>query len=438
MFGGLRHRDLRGLLGLAVLIAAIAAGTAMALAADGSGATSAKPASAGGGSQAERPRPSPLRDVLAVSNNWDGTVDLVDPRTFKRLKRLNIVPDYDQRVMEIATNPVDLAFFIGIRNQIGEGHDQLADDAFTSPDGRFLYVSRPSFADVVAINMRTGKIKWRFLMDGQRSDHMAISRNGRRVLVSDSTANKVHAIDTATGRSLGSFPSGDSPHENNFSKDQRRIIHASIGRVYTPTDDPDLAASKGVEVFEIVNARTLKVIKKLNMGEELDRAGYPDMSAAVRPMTFSRDERFVYFQVSFFHGFVEYDLKHFKVRRVVPLPIADHTKDTPREDYLLDSAHHGIAMNPQGTKLCVAGTMSDYAAIVSRKTLRYKIIRLGIGAKPYWSTPSADGRYCFVSISGQDAVAVISYARERKVATFRVGDHPQRMRVGVIRRAFLR
>ena len=59
----------------------------------------------------------------------------------------------------------------------------------------------------------------------------------------------------------------------------------------------------------------------------------------------------------------------------------------PREQYLLDSAHHGIAMNPEGTRLCVAGTMSDYAAIVERDTFAYKLIHGG--TKPYWSTNSA-------------------------------------------------
>ena len=40
-------------------------------------------------------------------------------------------------------------------------------------DGRFVYFSRPSFADVVAINLKTGKIAWRVKVDGYRADHMA-------------------------------------------------------------------------------------------------------------------------------------------------------------------------------------------------------------------------------------------------------------------------
>jgi YVTN family beta-propeller protein len=263
---------------------------------------------------------------------------------------------------------------------------------------------------------------------------MAISPDGKQLAVSASTANIVHVIDTKTGEEVGSFPSGDSPHENNYSKDGELIYHASIGRVYTPTDDPALDTSKGERYFEIVDADTLEVLRRIDMGKELARAGYPHMSAAVRPMALSPSERFVYFQVSFFHGFVEYDLKKEKVLRIAHLPIAKKVRDLPREQYLLDSAHHGIAMNGAGTRLCVAGTMSDYAAIVSRRSFRYKLIKSG--KKPYWSTNNGNGRYCFVSWSGSDRISVISYKKRKEIARVPVGDHPQRMRMGTVRRSW--
>jgi YVTN family beta-propeller protein len=171
------------------------------------------------------------------------------------------------------------------------------------------------------------------------------------------------------------------------------------------------------------------------MGDKLAEAGYPNMSSAVRPMTLSPDERYVYFQLSFLHGFVEYDLRQDRVLRVAQLPLSEEAKQLRRDEYVLDSAHHGLAMDPTGTKLCVAGTMSDYAAIVSRAGFAYRI--LPVGHKPYWVTNSSDGRYCFVSLSGDDRVSVISYATELQVAQVPVGDHPQRMRMGVIRRSFL-
>ncbi|MFL5781317.1 MAG: serine/threonine protein kinase [Thermoleophilaceae bacterium] len=378
---------------------------------------------------------SKTRPVLVVSNNWAGTADFVDPKRFKRLFRLNIVPDRQQRLSEIMLAPDRQAYFLAIRQQIGEGHDQLVDDSFTSPNGRYLYVSRPSFADVVAFDLKTRKIVWRVPVMGYRADHMAISRNGRKLLVSASTANIVHVIDTRKGKIVANFPSGDSPHESNFSRDDSRIFHASIGRVYTPADDPSMEASKGDARFEIVDARTYKIRRLIDMNKKLEEFGRPDMSGAVRPMALSPDEHFVYFQVSFFHGFVEYDLRKDRVTRLANLPLSEEAAHLRRDQYLLDSAHHGLAINPQGTKLCSAGTMSNYAAITSRRTFSAKIIPVGI--RPYWATNSADGRYCFVSVAGNDRVAVISYKTEEKVATIRVGDHPQRMRMGRVRKAFV-
>jgi hypothetical protein len=379
------------------------------------------------------PSAAKLREVLVVSNNWDGTADFIDTRTFKRVKRLNIIPDEEERVAEIQSDPEDFGYFLAIRQLVGEGHHQYVDDSFTSPNGRYLYVSRPSFADVVAFDLKTDKIVWRVAVEGNRADHMAISPDGSRLLVSASTARKVHEIDTRMGVITRSFESGDQPHENNYSKDGSTIFHASIGTVYTPTDQPEFDDTKGDRWFEVVDNRTFEVKKRIDIGEKLAEAGYPDQSSAVRPMAISPNERYFYFQISFLHGFVEYDLKRDKVLRVKELP---DRSGVPREEYLLDSAHHGLAMNPRGRKLCAAGTMDGYAAIVRRKSFRHKLIE--VGDTPYWATNSGDGRFCFMSISGDDRVSVISYRRERQVRRIKVGDHPQRMRVGAIRERYLR
>jgi DNA-binding beta-propeller fold protein YncE len=386
------------------------------------------------------PGPSGVVPVLFVGNNWDGTADVIRQGgtarrpTFTRVSRLNIIPDIQERMVEIATDPVRLAYFLAIRQFVGEGHDQYVDDMFSSHDGRLLVVSRPSLADVVALDLNTGAIVWRFRVAGQRSDHMAMSPDGRRVAVSASTGNVVHILDTFTGQEVGRFPSGDSPHENNYSGDGQRIYHASIGLVYTPADQPQFDSTKGDRRFQIVDANTNQIIKQLDMGQKLEEAGYPDMSAAVRPMALTQGETMVYFQVSFFHGFVEYDFAQDRVTRVANLP--NEVPHIPREEYLLDSAHHGIAMNPEDTRLCVAGTMSDYAAIVERDTFEYTLIHGG--TKPYWSTNSADGRYCFVSWSGDDKISAISYRTKAEVAQIPVGDHPQRMRIGNVTRSWLR
>jgi len=379
--------------------------------------------------------PADAVDVMFIGNNWDGTADIVDAKTFKKIRRLDLIPDKAARMAEIQADPVRLGYYLGIKQLVGEGHDQYTDDMFSTHDGRLLAVSRPSFADVIGLDIKSRKIVWRFKMEGQRTDHMGVSPDGKRLLVSDSTANKVHELNIRTGQKLREFPSGDTPHENNYTKKGDRIFHASIGRVFVPADESPLGENgkivKGEQVFQIVDNKSFNILKRWDMGQKLDEAGYPGMSSAVRPMAVAPGERFVYLQVSYFHGFVEFDARGAgKVTRLAHLPMSDAAKKLSRSEYVLNSAHHGLAMNPEGTKLCAAGTMSNYAAIVNRKTFSYKI--LPVGDKPYWSTNGHDGKTCWVSVAGNDTVVVIDYAKEKIIKRIPVGDHPQRVREGKV------
>jgi DNA-binding beta-propeller fold protein YncE len=384
---------------------------------------------------------------------------------------VNLIPDKAEELQAILLDPVALVYYLAVQQGPGEGHDQYVDDMFTTNDGRYLAVSRPSFADVVWIDIAkavAGRpaaevIVHEEQLDGHRSDHMGLSPDGRRLLVSDSTAAQVieysmvnetlpNGTKVSLGQRLRTFVSGETPHENNYTDDGARIFHASIGKVYTPGDDPLLDVLKGDRWFQIVRNSDFTVTQRWDMGKELKEAGFPGMSAAVRPMALAPDQRFVYFQVSFFHGLVEFDTlapdrnglvdytaggitepRTGAVKRVVPLP--NRVPTMAREQYVNDSAHHGLSMDATGRTLCAAGTMDDYAALVDRKTMSYKIFDTASTGhdylKPYWTTEGL-GNTCWISLSGSDSVAVLDFATKRELAYLPVGDHPQRVRAGVV------
>jgi hypothetical protein len=462
---------------LAVALCLMATGLVPAVSpASAAPATAAAPASA----------PVQLRDVMFVGNNWAGTATVVDARSLTVLRSgVDLIPDKAEELQAIYLDPVALAFYLAVQQGPGEGHDQYVDDMFTTNDGKYLAVSRPSFADVVWVDIARAvqgapaaeMIVHEEQMDGYRSDHMGLSPDGRRLLVSDSTEAQVieysmvdetlpDGTQVTLGQRLRTFESGETPHESNYSRDGSRIFHASIGKVYTPGDATSIGpvdltdvhdVLKGDRWFQIVRNSDFAVTQRWDMGKELDEAGHPGMSAAVRPMAIAPDERFVYFQVSFFHGLVEFDTlapdrnllvdytagtipepRTGAVKRVVNLP--NRVPDMPREQYVNDSAHHGLSIDATGRTLCAAGTMDDYAALVDRRTMTYKIFDTATTGheylKPYWTTEGL-GNTCWISLSGSDSVAVLDFETKKELAYLPVGDHPQRVRAGVVPEAVI-
>ncbi|TCB54573.1 YncE family protein [Acinetobacter terrestris] len=377
---------------------------------------------------ATMPVPPNSQQVFFVGNNWDGTVTVIRPSgDFGKIGVINMIPDRKERLKEIHLNPIKLIAYTYIQATAGEGNDQLVDDMYSTPDGKSVVASRPSFADVVSINIATGQINWRTPVEGFRADHMAVSPDGQRLAVSASSGNVVHVLDINTGKELGRFATGDKPHENIFFSGGSKILNSAIGNVETSMDASWQDFTKGKRSITIADANTFKVIKKIDFRPALDVFGRKDLSNAVRPIVFSKDESKIYAQVSFFNGLVEYDLNQDKVTRIGQLP-GSSTIPSNRTKYVNDSRHHGLSISADGDKLCVAGTMDDYATIVDRSTL--KAAKLIPAGKPYWATQSADGKSCVISESEADVVTVIDFATGEKVLSVPVGNHPQRVRIG--------
>ena len=393
-------------------------------------AVTALSASVAQAASTEMPAPANSKQVFFVGNNWDGTVTVIRPSgDFGKIGVVNMIPDRKQRLLEIHLNPIKLIAYTYIQQTAGEGNDQLVDDMYSTPDGQSIVASRPSFADVVSINIKTGKINWRTPVEGFRADHMAVSPDGQRVAVSASSGNVVHVLDIHTGKELGRFATGDKPHENIYFANGSKILNSAIGNVETSLDAQWQDFTKGKRYITIADANTYKVLKKIDLRPALDAFGRKDLSNSVRPMVFSKDESKLYAQVSFFNGLVEYDLNQDKITRIAQLP-GSSTIPKDRSKWVNDSRHHGLSISADGEKLCVAGTMDDYATIVDRRTLQAtKLIPAG---KPYWATRSPDGKSCVISESETDVVTVIDFATGEKVRSVPVGNHPQRVRVGYV------
>lgn len=371
----------------------------------------------GSAAPAERDGADGRREVVFVANAEGGTVTIVDAHTFRSLSEIDVLPDgEDARPTE--DDPVQA--LVGQRLAEAAGGDNFAQDQDLSPDGLTLYVSRGHRGDVAAFDLSTGGMRWKLSIPGFRADHMTLSPDGAYLYVSALTDDHVQVVDTRTVEIIGTIPTGEWPHDDHLSHDGRRLYNGSIGNIITPWEVREQRVANPLTPspyqLTVADAFTFEVLRTY------------DFDRGIRPFLITDDETRMYAQLSELHGLIEYDLVEGRELRRLELPIDEGVTE---DDYSFEAPHHGLAMTPDGSRLCAAGRASDYVAIVETAALE-PIAITEVGDAPSWAVTGPDGRTCFVANTRDDTLSVIAYADGRELARIEVGDGPKHLEVGAI------
>ena len=368
-------------------------------------------------------------DVLIVGNAQDGTVSFIDTETLTNIGTVDTYPDRTRMKFLIHANPVRaIAYQVVKRKQLLHhfepgGGDRFVDDVFLSPDGRTLYVSRSNLGDVAAFDLskEDHPIIWRRFVAGFKADHAAISPDGKRLVVSATSANKAQIFDAKTGKVIKSFKTGTYPHQNDYSHDGKYIYNSSIGDVGYKSVPYEKNKKKGRKLLVKVNADDGAIVDTW------------EFEYGIRPNIITPDDKTLYTQLSYLNGVVKYDLENKKEisRNVQPLSDFALTTYKNKNEYPHDSAHHGLALSGDGKTLCDCGTIGNTVAMIDAETMETKTM-VDVGLVPYWASTGHKGKLCFVSMSGDDEVAVLDYEHGQVLANIPVGHFPQRSRLGRI------
>ena len=361
------------------------------------------------------------KKILVVGDSAGGTLSFVDESTLTRLGYVNAIPDVKERLAEMdiirrATYEVAKAT---------KGGDRFVDDIAVSLDGKTVFISRSNLSDVIAIDLSSPdhRILWRFPIPGINADHMGISPDGKHIAVSATSDGHFFVIDTATGKQVAKVPTGAFPHQNDYSPDGKYIYNSSLGIIPLPYA---LNALKGRKQMTVVDAQTFKVVNKWTL------------PYGIRPNVITRDGKITYLQMSYLNGYAKVDMATGKVLNKVEIPMSAYAKANfkTKDDFPLNSAFHGMAINGAESKLCMAGTIDNYIVVASVPSMTTDRI-IPSGSKHYWASTRSDGTRCYVSNSESNDLSVVDFESATEVARIKVGQYPQRSRLANVPPAIL-
>ncbi len=329
-------------------------------------------------------------DAIFVGNNKGGTVSIINTKNLIVEKTIDIAPERNAKIKQTFKNKI-------VNKKIGR---KYVDDIDILPDGTTMVVSRPYFMDIAAFDLNSGQQIWKILLK-KRPDHQVMTKDGKYLYVSLLVSKKGVKIDLENQKILSYYKTGKRPHSIVLNEDETTLYNGSL---------------KGNDIV-LIDTRSL---------ERKDHLPFP---AGVRPFKISDDEKSIYAQLSYCHCIVEYSIEKKEIIRKIELPVPEFVEDIPLKNYPFEAAHHGIGIDKTKNFMSIAGTVSNYIALLSFPELNF-VKKFNVGIEPSWITNGFNDEQFFVSSRGTDSVFVFSYKTQELIKEIKVGKYPQRMTKG--------
>jgi phospholipase C len=210
---------------------------------------------------------------------------------------------------------------------------------------------------------------------------VAATPDGSEVWVTESGANSVSVISTATKTITGTVVVGVYPHGIAITPDGKTAHVANTG----PNTGPG-----GSYILSVIDVASQTVTGTITVGE------------APQVVTVSPDGSLVF--VTCADG-------------LYVVATADGSVNKAREPL---HQPHGVAIAPDGTQAYVTDSERDQVVVLGTSTLR-TLARIPVGATPWNTAFTADGSSAYVTNTNDDTVSVIDTASRRVTDTIPLG-----------------
>lgn len=281
------------------------------------------------------------------------------------------------------------------------------DDVACTQDGSILYcnmitggdhpvrLARGERSAVVAYDTKTLQELWRVDVKGHVG-HMTISGDDRYLYSTLFDSWYVARIDLATQEVVYIPVTFTGGHGIRISADNKRLYVGS------------LLMSK----IDKLNLDTLEVEQTFLFREN------------VRPFHMTKDERTLYVQLSWTHGFAVVDIPTNRHLKTIALPTLP--PETPVIDAFPHTVDHGLEITPDEKHMVLVASTGNYVAICSLPDLEL-VKTIPVGQVPNWVTINKSGTHAYVSNRISDDISVIDLKAFTEIKRIKVGDFPQRM-----------